>query len=68
VLCPITNQAKTYPFEVAIPDGHQVTGVVLPDQVKCLSWHDRNAQLACGAPPGVAAHVRAKIKAPLAIL
>src|ERR1700712_1327991 len=34
VLCPITNQAKGYPFEVAIPAGHAVTGVVLSDQVK----------------------------------
>ena len=31
---PITNQAKGYPFEVAIPDGYPVTGVVGADQVK----------------------------------
>jgi mRNA-degrading endonuclease toxin of MazEF toxin-antitoxin module len=26
--CPITNQAKGYPFEVAIPAGHGITGVI----------------------------------------
>ena len=34
VLCPITNQAKGWRFEVALPPGHGVTGVVLADQVK----------------------------------
>ncbi len=27
--CPITNQAKGYPFEVAVPSGTGVTGVIL---------------------------------------
>src|SRR5436190_5164045 len=53
VLCPITNQRKGYPFEVAIPPGHLVTGVVLADQVKSLSWERRNASLRCAAPPEV---------------
>ena len=38
LLCPITNQAKGYPFEVAIPAGSPVSGVVGADQVKCLEW------------------------------
>jgi mRNA interferase MazF len=38
VACPITNQVKGYPFEVAIPAGFQVTGVILADQVKSLDW------------------------------
>jgi len=67
VLCPITNQSKGYPFEVAIPQSHAVTGVVLSDQVKSLSWHDRQAEFLCQAPNEVAAHVRAKIKALLQI-
>lgn len=36
LLCPITSQVKGYPFEVALPDGLPVTGVVLADQVKSL--------------------------------
>ena len=45
ILCPITNQVKGYPFEVAIPPGLDVTGVILSDQVKSLDWRARNAGL-----------------------
>lgn len=43
VCCPITNQAKGYPFEVAIPSGLPVAGVVLSDQVKNLDWNVRRS-------------------------
>ena len=36
ILCPITSQTKGYPFEVAIPSGSKLAGVVLADQVKNL--------------------------------
>ena len=45
ILCPITHQAKGYPFEVAIPKGFKVTGVILSDQVKSLDWKVRQAEL-----------------------
>jgi mRNA interferase MazF len=32
---------KGYPFEVALPSGVPVTGVVLADQVKSLNWKAR---------------------------
>lgn len=50
VLCPITNQAKGYPFEVKIPDGLDVTGVILADQVKSLDWRVRNTDFMCNLP------------------
>ena len=31
LLCPVTGQVKGYPFEVAIPVGLGVTGVILAD-------------------------------------
>jgi mRNA interferase MazF len=43
LLCPITKQAKGYPFEVLIPAGSPVTGVVGADQVKSLDWRARKA-------------------------
>ena len=43
ILCPITNQSKGYPFEVALPQEVDVTGVVLSDQVKSLDWRVRKA-------------------------
>jgi mRNA interferase MazF len=62
VVCPITNQVKGYPFEVAIPAGNAVTGVVLADQVKSISWDQRKATFMCVSPPGVLRDVKAKIR------
>ena len=47
ILCPVTGQTKGYPFEVAIPGGLPVSGVILSDQVKSLDWRARNAEYAC---------------------
>ena len=47
ILCPITNRIKGYPFEVPVPDGLPITGVILADQVKSLDWRARRAELAC---------------------
>jgi len=43
LLCPITSRSKGYPYEVAIPSGLAVKGVVLADQVKNLDWRQRKA-------------------------
>jgi len=50
ILCPITTQVKGYPFEVAIPSGSKLTGVVLADQVKNLDWRVRKAEFICKVP------------------
>ncbi|OUD15263.1 endoribonuclease MazF [Thioflexithrix psekupsensis] len=41
-LCPITNQAKGYPFEVPLSGTNKTTGVVLTDQMKSLDRQARN--------------------------
>lgn len=43
LLCPVTSKVKGQPFEVPIPPGGRVTGVVLADQVKSLDWRARRA-------------------------
>jgi mRNA interferase MazF len=50
LLCPVTSRRKGYPFEVAVPDGLPVTGVVLADQVKSLDWRARRAEFAGRLP------------------
>ncbi len=50
ILCPITSRAKGYPFEVKIPKGLKVMGVILSDQVKSLDWKARDAEFACKLP------------------
>jgi mRNA interferase MazF len=61
LLCPITRRAKGYPFEVAIPPGLAVEGVVLADQAKRLDWRARKAERACVLPPAVVDDVLAKL-------
>jgi mRNA interferase MazF len=53
VFAPITNQIKGYPFEVVIPAGVPVTGVVLADQLKSLDWRARRAVLIAKLPAEV---------------
>ena len=44
LFCPITSRVKGYPFEVTVPRGLAVAGVVLADQVKNLDWRARRAE------------------------
>jgi len=61
LLCPITNQVKGYPFEVAIPKGLGVTGVILVDQLKSLDWRRRNATVIARLPNETVVEVLRKI-------
>ncbi|GAA0356728.1 type II toxin-antitoxin system PemK/MazF family toxin [Bacillus horti] len=44
-VCPITSQAKDYPFEVPLPDGLVFTGVILTDQLKSLDVRKRRIKI-----------------------
>ena len=66
VLCPITSQAKGYPFEVRIPPGRRVGGVVLADQVKSLDWRVRETEAIESLPSEVVEEVLAKLSTLLA--
>jgi mRNA interferase MazF len=61
VVCPVTNQSKGYPFEVHLPRGLAVEGVVLSDHVKSADWQVRNADYVGSAPSEVLDEVRAKL-------
>jgi mRNA interferase MazF len=61
LVCPITSQIKGYPFEVGIPDGLPVSGVVLADQIKSLDWRTKKADYICTLPPEITEDVIAKI-------
>jgi mRNA interferase MazF len=61
ILCPITNQSKGYPFEVALPEEVDVTGVILSDQVKSLDWRVRKAEFKTALPEEVINEVFAKL-------
>lgn len=53
VICPITSKVKGYPFEVQIPDGLKVNGVILTDQQKSLDWRSRELKIVGQAPDSV---------------
>jgi mRNA interferase MazF len=62
LLCPITSQRKGYPFEVPLPAGVRVQGVVLADQIKSLDWRVRRAERADSVPQAVMDEAVAKIR------
>ena len=61
LFCAITSHAKGYPFEVSLPAGLSVTGVVLADQVKSLDWRVRDAVFAGRLPGDTSAEVVGKL-------
>jgi mRNA interferase MazF len=62
LVCPITNQPKGYPFEVALPEGSVISGVILADHVKSADWAARRAQFAAKVSADVLADVTAKLR------
>ena len=63
LFCPVTSQIKGYPFEVRIPPGLPIGGVVLCDQIKSLDWAARRARHAAKLPPQVMVEILAKLRA-----
>ena len=63
IACPITNQVKGYPFEVSLPIGQTVTGVVLSDHIRSIDWRARRAERAGRADEATVSEVCAKLAA-----
>ena len=61
LFCPITTQRKGYPFEVAVPAGLEVSGVILSDQVKSLDWKARKTRFGCKLPLDIFQEVVGKL-------
>src|SRR3989344_6221262 len=40
LMCPITSNAKGYPFEEVVVF-EKISGVVLVDQIRCVDWKER---------------------------
>jgi mRNA interferase MazF len=64
LFCPATNQQKGYSFEVPVPEGCGVTGVILADHVKSCDWKARDARKIGSVPQATLDEVLARI-APL---
>jgi mRNA interferase MazF len=62
LMCAIASHAKGYPFEVALPEGLPVEGVVLADHLRSADWQAREAEVAGNVPKMVVDEVLAKLK------
>ena len=62
IACPITNHAKGYPFEVALPSAGAVTGVILADHMKNLDWRARRVVFAAKASAEVVTEVGERLR------
>lgn len=61
--CPITSKIRGSPFEVEIPEGLKVNGVILTDQIKCLDWSARRAEFMCQMPDDIVINVSQIVEA-----
>ena len=62
ILCPVTKQVKDYPFEVLLPEGLDIGGVILVDQIKSFDWQSRKAQFCCLAPASTISEIKNKLR------
>jgi mRNA interferase MazF len=67
IICPITSRTRGYPFEVAIPGVHAISGIILVDQVRSVSWEKRYVKMADVAPVQLLDEVRERLAALLQI-
>jgi len=44
IVCPLTNTDRGYPFHIPVPDGSEVTGFVMVEQVRSVDFRARNAK------------------------
>ena len=65
--CPVTNQVKGGSFEVQLPRGTKITGVVLADHMRSLDWIARRAEFQVEATDEVIEKVLGVVEAILSI-
>ncbi|CAA6828602.1 MAG: Programmed cell death toxin MazF [uncultured Sulfurovum sp.] len=59
----ITSKVKGYPFEVALPKGLEIEGVILSDQIKNLDYTAREIAYICDAPDDLLVNVQKNVLA-----
>ncbi|EJW12563.1 Programmed cell death toxin MazF [Rhodovulum sp. PH10] len=67
VVCPITSRAKPWSFNVLLPEGLKITGVVLVDQVRSIDREHRMFGVIDRAPDRVLQDVRGVLVALLGL-
>jgi mRNA interferase MazF len=67
VVCPVTNTVTQSRFEVPLPRGTKLTGVILTSQFRSIDWLARNAQFHSKANDDLMWEVIGRIEAILSI-
>ena len=62
IACPISSHVKGYPFEVPLPSGGKISGVVLADHVKNLDWQARHVTFEAKASADLVTDVRERLR------
>jgi len=44
IVCPVTNTRRGHPFHVALPEGSNLTGVIMVEQVKSVDYLSRRGK------------------------
>ena len=57
IVCPVTNTRRSYPFHVPLPEGSNLTGVIMVEQVKSVDFHSRRGKRIETASSGLLAEV-----------
>ncbi|MBN2544078.1 type II toxin-antitoxin system PemK/MazF family toxin [bacterium] len=63
LFCPITSSVKGYPFEVNIPEGCEISGVILADQIKSLDFTAREVEFVFHLPVKTVYELLGKLRA-----
>jgi len=63
IACPVTSTRRDYPFHVSIPEGQDVNGVVMVEQVKSIDFRARGIKHIASAPEPVLQEVLAILDA-----
>lgn len=61
IICPITSNRQPWPTKVLLPDGLQIKGAILIDQVRSLYRQSRGFRPAGRVPEYVLEEVRARL-------
>jgi mRNA interferase MazF len=62
-VAPITSNQRGWPFEIPVPPGGRVGGVILTDQTKNIDYVARHVRYVAASPPGLVESVVAQVAA-----
>ena len=61
--CPVTSQVKGGTFEVSVPSGSKIAGVILSEHLRSVDWIARRAEFHSRAPQETVDEVASRIAA-----